>query len=87
MELETIINQAPNTTKWLIKNAKKFSFPPILINSFLEHLIKDGYCILRSNTSLDGLHPQISARFYRWKLKDVDEVVPLENLRSCFKTL
>ncbi|MBF0278164.1 MAG: adenylate/guanylate cyclase domain-containing protein [SAR324 cluster bacterium] len=81
MALETLIDRAPCTTKWLIENAKNVSSPPDLINGFMAHLNQDGFCILRSNTSLDGLHPEISACFYRWKLKEVDEIIPLENMR------
>lgn len=81
MQLETLLAMAPRTTKWLFKGAKDLSSPPVLINAFMEHLNHDGFGLLRSNTSLAGLHPQISARFYRWKVKDVDETIPLEEHR------
>lgn len=81
MQLETLLTQAPHTTTWLFNGARNLSSPPVLINAFMDHLNQDGLGILRSNTSLAGLHPQISARFYRWKRKDVDEVIPLEELR------
>lgn len=81
MQIETLLTKAPNTTKWLFKAAKNLSSPPVLINTFMEHLNQDGFSILRSNSSLAGLHPEISARFYRWKLKDVDEIIPMEDLR------
>ena len=81
MQLETVLTNAPNTIKWLFEDVQNLSYPPVLINAFMEHLNQDGLSILRSNTSLAGLHPQISARFYRWKLKDVDEVIPLKDHR------
>jgi len=81
MELQILINQAPNTTKWLIAEAKNIPLPPVLINKFIDQLNRDGFSILRSNIRLDSLHPQVDVINYRWKSKEVNETVPMDKFK------
>lgn len=77
MELETLTNAVPNTAKWLIFEVGKHPLPPDQINEFMVRLNEDGLSILRSNTGLVSLHPQIGSVNYRWKRKEVNEAIPL----------
>lgn len=81
MDLSILINHAPNTIKWLIFQAKSILLPPALTNKFMENLNKDGFSILRSNTRLNSIHPQVEGINYRWKRKEVNEIIPLDDLK------
>jgi len=77
MRLETLLEAAPTTTRWLFEGQVGYQSPATMIRDYMDYLNRDGFQILRSNTLFYSLHPQIASRFFRWWPKQVNEVIPL----------